>query len=85
MNLINKRTQRLDAVAQAYNPSYSGDRDQEHLGSRPAWATKVHETPSQPMAGCSGICYSSSMGSITRKIRVQASMGINVRPYLKNN
>jgi hypothetical protein len=25
-------------VAHTYNPSYSGGRDQENLGSKPAWA-----------------------------------------------
>jgi hypothetical protein len=45
------------------------------------------ETPSQPIkAGllvCT--CHPSYMGSISRRISVQASWGINKRPYSKNN
>jgi hypothetical protein len=33
---LNKMSQVL--VAHAYNPSYSGSRDQEDRGSKPAWA-----------------------------------------------
>jgi hypothetical protein len=29
-------------VAHAYNPSYSGSRDQEHHNSKPAWAITKH-------------------------------------------
>jgi hypothetical protein len=28
-------------MAHAYNPSYSGGRDQEDCGSKPAWANKL--------------------------------------------
>jgi hypothetical protein len=28
-------------VAHAYNPSYSGGRDQEDYGSKPAWANRL--------------------------------------------
>jgi hypothetical protein len=28
-------------VAHAYNPSYSGSKDQENLGSKPAWANSL--------------------------------------------
>jgi hypothetical protein len=30
-------------------------------------------------------CHPSLLGSINRKITVQASLGINAKPYLKNN
>jgi hypothetical protein len=30
-------------------------------------------------------CQSSDAGSVSRRIEVQARLGINVRPYLKNN
>jgi hypothetical protein len=30
-------------VAHAYNPSYSGGRDQEDHGSKPAWANSSHD------------------------------------------
>jgi hypothetical protein len=30
-------------VAQAYNPSYSGGRDQEDRGSKPAWANSLQD------------------------------------------
>jgi hypothetical protein len=30
--------------AHACDPSYSGDRDQEDLGSKPAWATSSQDT-----------------------------------------
>jgi hypothetical protein len=42
-------------VAHACNPSYSGGRDQEDPGSKPAWAivgkTLSRKIPSQKMAG----------------------------------
>jgi hypothetical protein len=36
----------LGVVAQVSNPSYSGGKDQEDQGTRPAWAKKVSKTPS---------------------------------------
>jgi hypothetical protein len=42
-------------VAHACNPSYSGGRDQEDLGSKPAWANRsrdpIPKNPSQKRAG----------------------------------
>jgi hypothetical protein len=42
-------------VAHAYNPSYSGGRDHEDCGSKPAWANSLREpilkNPSQKRAG----------------------------------
>jgi hypothetical protein len=34
-------------VAHAYNPSYSGSKDQEYHGSKPAWANSSPETLSR--------------------------------------
>jgi hypothetical protein len=47
----------------------------------------AHKTPSQPIkAGCSGVHLSSQYaGSINRRIVIQAGLGINTRPYSKNN
>jgi hypothetical protein len=45
----------------------------------------VSEITSQQKVGCGGACLSSSyMGSISRRIEVQAGLGKNERPYLKN-
>jgi hypothetical protein len=42
-------------VAQSCNPSYSGGRDQEDCGSKPAWANSsrdcILKNPSQKRAG----------------------------------
>jgi hypothetical protein len=42
-------------MAHACNPSYSGGRDQEDRGSKPAWANSsqdpISKTPSQKRAG----------------------------------
>jgi hypothetical protein len=42
-------------VAHAYNPSFSGGRDQEDCGSKPAWANSsqdpISKNPSQKRAG----------------------------------
>jgi hypothetical protein len=42
-------------VAHACNPSYSGDRDKQDCGSKPAWANRLQElaqkNPSQKRAG----------------------------------
>jgi hypothetical protein len=42
--------------APTYNPSYSGGRDQEDVGSRPAQTKYVCESSSQLMAGCGDAC-----------------------------
>jgi hypothetical protein len=34
-------------VAHAYNPSYSGGRDQEDQGSKPAWASSSRDPTSK--------------------------------------
>jgi hypothetical protein len=48
-------------VAHAYNPSYLGGRDQEDLGSNPAWAnsseTLSQKNPSQKKDWWSGLRY----------------------------
>jgi hypothetical protein len=46
-------------VAQACNPSYSGDRDGEDCGSRPKPRQKVLEIPSQPITELGGTRLSS--------------------------
>jgi hypothetical protein len=46
-------------VTHDYKPSNLEGWDREDHSSRPAWAKKVHENPSQPTAGCSGMHLSS--------------------------
>jgi hypothetical protein len=40
---IIKKIKSQAPVAHACNPSYSGDRDQEDCGSRPAWAKSLRD------------------------------------------
>jgi hypothetical protein len=71
-------------VAHTYNPRYSRGRDQEDLGLRPGGAKNVYKTPSQPMARCGGVSPSfHQVGSINRRIEVQAGLGINRHPISK--
>jgi hypothetical protein len=49
---------------------------------------KVHKTSSQPIKKLGMVehsCHPSYAGSINRRTIVQASLGINMRPYHKNN
>jgi hypothetical protein len=41
--MILEIVQRWAPRAHAYNPSYSGGRDHEDHGSKPAWANSSHE------------------------------------------
>jgi hypothetical protein len=43
-------------VAHLCNPSYLGDSNQEDSGFEANLGKKIRETPSQPVAGCGGIC-----------------------------
>jgi hypothetical protein len=54
---------RMNLVAHACNPSYSGSGDQEHCSLRSVEA-KIIKTPSQPIAIC-------------KRTIVQVSLGIN--------
>jgi hypothetical protein len=47
-------------VAQACNPSFWGDRDRKDHRLKSS-QTKVLQTPSQPMVGCSGLGLSSQL------------------------
>jgi hypothetical protein len=38
-------------VAHTCNPSYSGGRDQEDQGAKPAWANSSRKNPAQKRAG----------------------------------
>jgi hypothetical protein len=72
-------------VAPACNPSYSGGRDPEDHGWRPA-QTNSETPPQSGKAGNSGARLSSLPArSINRRIVVEAGLGINARPYLKIN
>jgi hypothetical protein len=51
-NLVQKKKKKIqeeklwlsqELVAHAYNPSYSGGRDQEDQGSKPAWANSSRD------------------------------------------
>jgi hypothetical protein len=48
---VSKREERLGTVAHTCNPSYSGGRDQEDHGSKPAWVNSsqdpILKNPSQ--------------------------------------
>jgi hypothetical protein len=57
-------------VAQAYNLCYSGGRDKEDPGSRPARAKKFVTPASQQIkTGCGGTCLSSQLcGTNNRRI-----------------
>jgi hypothetical protein len=73
-------------VAHAYNPSYLGGRDREDQGSRPTLAKSLQD----PISANSGdivlvILATSYTGSTNRMLVVHVSLGINVRPYSKNN
>jgi hypothetical protein len=68
------------------NSNYSGDRDQEDHGLRPV-RQKVSKTSSQRIRARQGGLHllSSYEKSINMRIIVQASPGINSRPYCKLN
>jgi hypothetical protein len=73
-------------VVHACNPSYSGGRDQDNCGLRPAQAKSLRDTPistNKPgVVACA--CHLSCLGSINEKIVLQAVLGfINSRPYSK--
>jgi hypothetical protein len=77
-------TIKLGVVAHACNPAYSGGKELEDLGSRPAQA-KSSQDPSQPMAGVVA-CVTvipAMWRNISRKITVQASPGIKQGPLSK--
>jgi hypothetical protein len=65
------------------NPSYSGDRDQLDLGSRPTWANK--ETPSQPIKIWAWWFRPFIPSPVVKRIDSQVSQGINSRHYSKRN
>jgi hypothetical protein len=69
--LVLEAGRRPGTVAQHSNCSYLGGSDQEEQGSR----QKVHETPSQLMAGCSDT--PSHIGSPNRRIGHHASLRTN--------
>jgi hypothetical protein len=83
-NKLSKRNVKLNIVAHTCNPSYSGGKDQEDQGSRPAWAkSKIpYQQKKLGMVACAS--YPSYVGSISR-IVAQTCPGKNVRPHLKNN
>jgi hypothetical protein len=63
-----------------------GGRDREVRCLRPIGEKFMrHHLNQYKEALASCICYFTYAGSINRKIMVQASPGINVRPYLRNN
>jgi hypothetical protein len=77
-------------VGQAYNPSYSGGRDQEDHGLRPAQVKSSQDSMSTNeklgMVAC--VCHPSYAGRIntpTYYIAVQADLGINMRLFIINN
>jgi hypothetical protein len=72
-----------------YNPSYSGGKGQEGYGLRPTQG-KSSQDPhlNQQKLNLNLMahtCYPSYTGRINRRTVVQASPGVNTRPYLKNN
>jgi hypothetical protein len=79
-------------VAPLCNPSYSGGKNQEDLGLRPAQESGlgwrgVSEIPSQQnsLRMVVHTCHLSYTGGIGRNVTVQAGLNKNMRPYLKNN
>jgi hypothetical protein len=74
-------------VTHAHNPSYTGGRDQEDCGLRPAWAKIFTRPPSQPMARHDGIYMSSqaTWGNTNNKITIQVRLDIKHNPHLTNN
>jgi hypothetical protein len=65
-------------VAHAYNPSHSGGKDEDDHGLSPAWAKKLTRPYlNKEKAG--------QVKGIYRRFMIQASSGIKVRSYLKNN
>jgi hypothetical protein len=71
------------AVAHSCNPSYSGGRDLEDGGFR----QEVSKPSTQSITLCVVVyaCHPRYIRSISRKVTVQAYLGKNLRPYLKNN
>jgi hypothetical protein len=74
-------------VAHVCNPSYLEGRDWEDHSLRPSEAKKITRPPTHTIKDEHGsaLLSSSYSGNINRRILVQASLGINVRHYLKNN
>jgi hypothetical protein len=60
--------------------------DQEHHGSRSAKAKSSQDpiSTNKKLVVVAHDCHPSYMGSINRRITVQAGQGISERPYLKN-
>jgi hypothetical protein len=62
-------------MAHTHNPSYSGGRDQEDRGSKPAWANSspdpISKNPSQKKAGVTaqGVALSSNPSTKKKKER----------------
>jgi hypothetical protein len=83
---IQKRKHQPGAVAEACYPRSSGHGDQKDWALKTA-QERVQETSSQPIqAGHGGAhCHPNYVGSLSRRIIVWASPGINVRPYSKNS
>jgi hypothetical protein len=73
-------------VAHAYNTSYLRARDGEDQGLRPGRANSYQDfISSYKLHRVTSTCHPSYMESVNRRIVVQASLGIKVRPYSKNN
>jgi hypothetical protein len=77
---------RPGVVIQTYNPSYSGCGDREDRGLRAVWGNSTRP-PSQPIK-----CWAwwsapviAATWEAEGRIVVQANLGINTRPCLKNN
>jgi hypothetical protein len=63
--------------------SYLGDRVRKGSGLRPD-RQKVCKSPSQPIAGCSGLSFQFMWGSTNRRVVAQVDSGIKAKPYPQN-
>jgi hypothetical protein len=70
-------------MIRAYNPSCLGGWDGEDWGG--ASLGKMFEAPPPLSQQKLGIVVHACHPSVNRRITVQACLGINMRPYLKNN
>jgi hypothetical protein len=68
-------------VVKAYNPSYSGGRNQEDCDSTTDSKPTISTKKRLGVMVCA--CHLNYTGSINRRIVVQAGWDINVRPYSK--
>jgi hypothetical protein len=72
-------------AAQAYNPSYWGGRDRKEQFEVRQGKKFMRPQVNQWLAWWHASVIPTVARSINRRIMVQASPGINTRPYLKNN